>query len=329
MSRDAKLQFNAGLRKTLSGELAEGFHIMKISTILLSSLLVFGAACGEKKVEEGSEKAGEASAEAIPSATQKENPNSNTIDSPTPVKPDVPSVDVAAVIAKLTWKPVTQYKSPKIYSGFDGVNSFKTVMVVMPMPDLPEELFDQVVNTPEFMKAYFEKLAKITVEGDAAAVGITEIPVQQQQKFFRAFALSSKKAGESIVKPKLDAAEAPHTLMVAAYTPEQIAAGRARYNTAVEGATPSPSCASCHRAQGGVNHSPLFTAQYSDAGILSSVENGQNADDGYTLPVTHRMTFATPEAKAGIVPYLRSLDPLANGNIEVPEAPPVTPAAFR
>lgn len=307
-------------------DLDEGFEYMKISTVLLSLTLVLSAACGEKKVEEGSEEAGEGK-EAKPATAdvQKDIPASNPTTAPAPA---VPKVNVGEIVAKLTWKPVTQFKNPKIYSGFDGVNAFKTVILVMPMPDLPQELFDSVVDTPEFMKAYYDQLAKITLEPQADALASAEVAVPPQNNFFRAFVLTSKKAGDAAVNVKLDAATLPHTISVAAYTPEQTAAGRARYSTAVEGATPSPTCASCHRAQGGRNHSPLFMSQYSDAGILSSVENGLNSDDNFQLRVTHRMTFATPEAKAGIVPYLRSLDPVQNGNIEVPAPPPATPAAF-
>jgi hypothetical protein len=50
-------------------------------------------------------------------------------------------------------------------------------------------------------------------------------------------------------------------------------------------------------------------AQFSDAALLSTIETGVNSDDGYKTQAPHVMTFTSATDKAGIVPYLRSLDP--------------------
>ncbi len=302
---------------------------MKFSNVLFSSLLIFSAACGEKKLE------GEGKSEnATADVNAKDIPATGTVPAieKTPLPAEkVPTINVAEVISKLTWTPVTQYEKPNIYGGFDGVNTFRTVLFVFPMPNLAEDLFEQIVPTPEFRAAFIAQRDKIAIEADPAFMDVSEVADPEKDNVFRAFILTSKKAGTTTLKAKLNAAEAPLAVLLSAYTPEQTAAGRVRYTAAVEGATPSPSCASCHRAEGGRNHSPFFTSQYTDAGILSSVETGTNSDDQYKLKVTHLQTFATPEAKAGIVPYLRSLNPVQNGNLEVPPpaAPAVTPASLR
>jgi hypothetical protein len=103
--------------------------------------------------------------------------------------------------------------------------------------------------------------------------------------------------------------ELPLAIEIASYTPAQVEAGKQRYNTAVAGATPSPACAACHRQETGVDHSPYFMAQFTDAALLSTIETGVNSDDQYQTSVAHKMTFTGANDKAGIVPYLRSLDP--------------------
>jgi hypothetical protein len=106
--------------------------------------------------------------------------------------------------------------------------------------------------------------------------------------------------------------------MVKAYTDEQLAAGKARYETA--SSDPSrPPCASCHAKPGGVDHSPLKMAGFDDATILGVIQNatyppsptGQSTTSAFAPagPLSfkgHTWNLTDPE-KDGILAHLRSL----------------------
>ncbi|SMF52688.1 hypothetical protein [Pseudobacteriovorax antillogorgiicola] len=105
---------------------------------------------------------------------------------------------------------------------------------------------------------------------------------------------------------------------VYSYTQAQIDLGQARYNAAFtdENGVESPSCASCHQAANGVDHSPLLIGTCSDVEIIGAVEAGAYAPDadnpnsfcaGYQLTVAHSWGFASPEERDGVIAYLRTL----------------------
>jgi hypothetical protein len=106
-------------------------------------------------------------------------------------------------------------------------------------------------------------------------------------------------------------------------------AGEARYNdrVAVDGG-PRAACTDCHapRVDAGlgfndVAHTPEQAGGFSDSQLLGIIQNGEIPDGGYFDPTIvnyatwqgfHRWNL-TPAEQAGIVVYLRSLVPTAQG----------------
>jgi hypothetical protein len=133
------------------------------------------------------------------------------------------------------------------------------------------------------------------------------------------FALvTTTKAGETTVTMTAGGTTLTSRLVVKAYTDEQLAIGRTRY----EAADPDPArapCASCHAKPGGVDHSPLKMAGFDDATILGVIREatypesptGQSTTSAYAprgpLKFTgHRWKLTEPETD-GILAHLRSL----------------------
>jgi hypothetical protein len=115
---------------------------------------------------------------------------------------------------------------------------------------------------------------------------------------------------------KIIAKEGDKTLeaevVIADYDPAVVNAGEQRYVFSSGSGQERATCASCHQAVNGADHSSLEMAAFDDAEILKVVVDGQYTD-GYTLNsgvagVPHKWNL-TAEESAGIVPYLRSLAP--------------------
>jgi len=216
-------------------------------------------------------------------------------------------------VSKLTWAAeIANNENSKVYSGYDGTNSYKILIDVAVFGELPdtikvsEEQLDAVYDSPEYLKAAAVEAAKIKFTADATLVSTK---VSEEYDEGRVYELTTLKAGSGMAKASWGSTEIPLAIQVTAYTAAQVTAGKQRYETAVAGATPSAACATCHRSASGIDHSPYYMAQFTDAALLSTIETGVNSDDNYQTKSPHKMTFATPAAKAGIVPYLRSLDP--------------------
>jgi hypothetical protein len=109
-------------------------------------------------------------------------------------------------------------------------------------------------------------------------------------------------------------------LQAPAYTDDQLAVGKARYETPSTDAA-RPPCLSCHVKDGGIgaDHSPLTMAGFDDATILGVIQNatfppsptGQSTTSAFAprgpLAFTgHKWNLSDAE-KVGIVAYLRSL----------------------
>jgi hypothetical protein len=107
-------------------------------------------------------------------------------------------------------------------------------------------------------------------------------------------------------------------LLVLAYTDEDLAGGKARYETDSTDPARKP-CASCHAMAGGVDHSPLKMAGFDDTTVLGVIENatypaaagGQRTKSDYSprgpLAFTgHKWNLTEPE-KRGILAHLRAL----------------------
>jgi hypothetical protein len=117
------------------------------------------------------------------------------------------------------------------------------------------------------------------------------------------------KSGTTTVHAKSGSQDLTATLIVSEYDTAIVEAGRNRYYTPDNPGGQRIACSDCHTAVNGADHSPLEMEVFTDDDILSAVINGKYASDGYVLKnVDHRWNLTDAE-KAGIVPYLRSLQP--------------------
>jgi hypothetical protein len=223
------------------------------------------------------------------------------------------AINIQELISKMTWTAEFDNNARgRIYTGFDGTNPFKVLVGVAVYGELPgsinlsEEQLEQLYTSEAYDAAAQAETSKIAFQADAAFASVKMV---DEFPGGRLYELTTVKAGSTMAKASYGTKELPLAVEIAAYTPAQVTAGRQRYNAAVAGATPSPACATCHRQATGVDHSPYYMAQFSDAALLSTIETGVNSDDGYKTQAPHVMTFTSATDKAGIVPYLRSLDP--------------------
>jgi hypothetical protein len=94
-----------------------------------------------------------------------------------------------------------------------------------------------------------------------------------------------------------------------AYDPADVAVGDARYNDpANPNDTTRIACQECHGGAEGVDHTPLATSWRDDAEMLQIISDGTYPEGGEVNGGNHHWNLTTAEA-AGIVPYLRSLQP--------------------
>ncbi len=221
--------------------------------------------------------------------------------------------NIPELISKMSWSAdFFNNKTGKVFSGFDGTNPFKILVDLGVSGALPEtiqlsdEQAEKLYTSPEYDAAAKAEVAKLAFEADAALITVKML---EEYPAGRVYELTTVKAGATTAKAKYGTKELPLAVQITAYTPAQVTAGRQRYNTAVAGASPSAACSTCHRSATGVDHSPYYMSQFTDAALLTTIETGVNTDDNYQTEAPHKMTFAGAADKAGIVPYLRSLDP--------------------
>jgi mono/diheme cytochrome c family protein len=228
------------------------------------------------------------------------------------------------IIAKMSWEAVfLNVDTGKLFTGFSPSTAFVFTSALIVVADglIPEEIkktlveadFNRIYATTEFRKKAFDQKSKLSLTVDPTFFGVSELPAADVSDDplnpMRVFFITTLKAGTTSVELTLEGKKKSLATTVSAYTAQQLNDGRARYTTAVAGATPSPSCQSCHGVAGGANHSPTYLARFGDAAVLSTIETGLNPEDGYKTSVAHKMTFATPAQRAGITAYLRSLAP--------------------
>lgn len=286
-------------------------HVVRFHLLFVS--IALSGACSQGKQTDSKPEHGETASAEKDSASQ---PGAQTSDQEAgQTKPDAssPTYSLPELVSKLTWSAeIANNQNNKVFSGYDGTNSYKILIDVAVFGELPsaikvtEEQADALYDSPEYLAAAAVEAAKITFTADATLVSTK---LSEEYKEGRVYELTTLKAGSGMAKASWGSTEIPLAIQVTAYTAAQVTAGKQRYETAVAGATPSAACSTCHRSASGIDHSPYYMAQYTDAALLSTIETGVNSDDNYQTKSPHKMTFATPAAKAGIVPYLRSLDP--------------------
>ncbi len=265
-------------------------------------LMLIITACSSSKQKEGNPESG--------STEEAKRSGDNSVQAGN-VSPAV--FNIPELISKMSWSAdFFNNKTGKVFSGFDGANAFKVLVdlgVSGALPDtiqLSDEQAEKLYTSPEYDAAAKSEVAKLAFEADAAFITVKML---EEYAVGRVYELTTVKAGATTAKGKYGTKELPLAVQITAYTPAQVTAGRQRYNTAVAGASPSAACSTCHRSATGVDHSPYYMSQFTDAALLATIETGVNTDDNYQTEAPHKMTFAGAADKAGIVPYLRSLDP--------------------
>lgn len=195
---------------------------------------------------------------------------------------------------------------PVVHTGYDGAHQFQVPVST----DLVNQVDGEVSwSSGDSSIATVESVA--TPAGYPATRGVWAM-------------ITAAGAGQTTVSATIGSHTVSAEVEVAAYTSEQVMAGDTRYHT--DGA--EQSCASCHQAADGVDHTPTEMAFHDDAALLVVITQGHYPDQclsdegdpctcdsegcslvpGYVLSVDHTWTLTESEAD-GIVPYLRSLPP--------------------
>jgi hypothetical protein len=189
-----------------------------------------------------------------------------------------------------------EYLMPLVaHTGFDGDSTFQ-VPVYTSLEDATFELEDESIADIEPVELPPD------LEEVLGSFGRSWAMITTQQPGTTAFFATAFFATAGDVR--LDA-----SLMVAEYDPEVVAVGAQRYNEPVDGDQPGRNaCQTCHGGPEGVDHTPLATAYFEDQELLQIITTatypgGDPVNDG-----NHTWNLTEPES-AGIVPYLRSLQP--------------------
>lgn len=183
------------------------------------------------------------------------------------------------------------YLMPAVaHTGFDGTNVYQ-VPVYTTVEDAQFAVGDDSVATIEPVELSPELEDVLGTFGKSWAM------------------ITTQQAGTTAVFATAGAVELEATLVVAAYDAGDNAVGEQRYHDPADANTTDRiACVSCHGGPDGVDHTPLATAYFTDADILGIVQDGMYPEGGEVNAGNHMWNFTEAEA-AGIVPYLRSLEP--------------------
>jgi mono/diheme cytochrome c family protein len=196
---------------------------------------------------------------------------------------------------------------PLVHAGHDGSRGFQVPVYT----DLSHHVFGDPTWT----------------SGDESVLTVEAVDPPPQYPRRGVWAMITPRApGQTTVSATIGVYTVSSPVIVAAYSPAQVAAGQERYTTS--GAGDRAACASCHQEPGGADHSPTEMAFHDDEAILLVITAGRYPDlcitddgdpctcdsagctrePGYMLELTHEWNLTEDEAD-GIVPYLRSLPP--------------------
>ncbi|HWE28496.1 MAG TPA: hypothetical protein VHB97_10860 [Polyangia bacterium] len=221
---------------------------------------------------------------------------------------------VALAFGILGCKSDPQYSSTlniafsPMYSGYDGVHTYQ----------IPATINN--TNGPVTWSASDKSMVDLTPDPNGIDVMIT-----------------TKKAGKVTIQAVDGDAIGKSTLTIEAFTTDQWAAGMNRYTSgtivslgqAVHGmGTKDAQCAGCHgdtATSSAIEHTPEQTGGYTDDQITNIFLNGvlPTQDQSNSLFVSpmffksfHTWTVASPDEQAGLIAYLRSLAPKAQGQLD-------------
>jgi hypothetical protein len=176
------------------------------------------------------------------------------------------------------------------HSGFDGTNSYQVPVY----STLEDAVFD--------------------IDDDAiAAIEPVDLPPDLEEvlgTFGKSWAMiTTSQAGTASFSATAGEIRLEATLEVLAYDPDDVAVGSERYNDPVNpNDTTRIACQDCHGGPDGVDHTPLAAAYFEDSEMLQIIADGVYPEGGEVNGGNHHWNLTEAEA-AGIVPYLRSLQP--------------------
>ena len=180
----------------------------------------------------------------------------------------------------------------RVFSGFDGANTYKVPVVV----NDPSGRVTWSISDPS--------IATLTPSGTNDGT----------------LMITTKRAGEARIKATVGGVSAEVPLRVYAYTQQQYAAGKQRYENSAD--ADNPACSTCHG--GGPNHSPSEIGRDPDDDIVTMIVTGIDPESNPSEParIADRTEFAgilrgkthewkvTETEKKGLVAYIRALPPI-------------------
>ena len=176
------------------------------------------------------------------------------------------------------------------HTGFDGTNSYQ-VPVYTTLEDATFAIEDDAVASIEPVELSPELEDVLGTFGKSWAM------------------ITTRAAGTATFSATAGDVHLEATLEVLAYDAADVAVGRGRYNDpASPNDTDRIACKDCHGGPDGVDHTALATSYLDDAEMLAIITEASYPDGGQVNGGNHTWQLTAAEA-AGIVPYLRSLEP--------------------
>lgn len=180
-----------------------------------------------------------------------------------------------------------RFQPSKSYSGYDGTHTFKVPVAVYDSADDLKVTADGATVTPTKLKNPVNQDG-VTDNGKYFLVTVEQAGT---------ITLTATSAGRSVTS----------TIDVVSYAPSRWQAGQTRY---VNGGGGDPPCTNCHVNGQAIDHSPAALATSTDETVAAVITTGISPA-GFPIqgvPGGHRWTVTDTE-KAGLVTYLRALDP--------------------
>jgi mono/diheme cytochrome c family protein len=166
----------------------------------------------------------------------------------------------------------------KIYSGFDGTNTFKAPVIAVGAKNVKWSVDDA-------------SLVKLEPSADGTQLMIT-----------------AKKAGKAKLTATSGSTKKTATITVNAYTAAQRKAGEKRYTTEGSGAG-GKACKGCHGAgKNAPDHTPTEIDADTDEEVINTVLTGKDPE-GRPIDAPNHQWTVTDDERTGLMAYLRALEP--------------------
>ncbi len=274
-------------------------------------------ACGESKQSGNVETAVPAASESDDKSSDEDSKEADTSE----------TLD-ADGFAKLKAKAIESCKSNlKIYAdenlntGFDGTTVFETPILGYISCELVDEFYSAEFSEEQSEDIFsaLEEITKISegsIQLSFATEGVFQLKADSETYdggFYRAVVIPVA-AGTSSFTLTRGEISSQGNITAKQYQATDVTAGSEIYNgtTVIEGVT---ACASCHQAEGGVDHSANLVGTCSDAELASAITTsiyGNNDEGeegfctGFEIFTPHNWTLDATQA-GQVVAYLRSL----------------------